>query len=85
MKTEREINILISAGKTKHDAEKANCIIYEDLEENIEKYCKEWEYLNNEEENYTEKIRKMVKTGIPIEDWQITIYKGKKYYIEYIL
>lgn len=35
--------------------------------------------------NYTEKIRKMVKTGIPIEDWQITIYKGKKYYIEYIL
>lgn len=85
MKTEKEINILISAGRTKQDAEKANCIIYEDLGENVEKYCKEWEYLNNEEENYTEKIRKMVKTGIPMEDWQITIYEGKKYYIEYIL
>lgn len=39
-------------------------------EENLEKYCKEWEYLDNEEESYTKEVRKMVKTGIPMEDWQ---------------
>lgn len=85
MKTEKEINILISAGRTKEDAEKANCIIYGDLEKNLEIYCKEWQYLDNKEESYTDKVRNMVKTGIPMLDWQITIFEGKKYYIEYIL
>lgn len=84
-KTKREIEILMAAGRTKNDAERANCIIYEDLGENVEKYCEEWEYLNNEEENCTEKIRKMVKTGIPAEDWGIAKLNNKIYYIQYIL
>lgn len=84
-KTKREIEILMAAGRTKNDAERANYIIYEDLGENVEKYCEEWEYLNNEEENCTEKIRKMVKTGIPAEDWGIAKLNNKIYYIQYIL
>ena len=36
--TERDIEILMAAGRTRYDAERANCIIYEDLEENLEKY-----------------------------------------------
>lgn len=82
--TERDIEILVAAGRTRYDAERANCIIYEDLEENLEKYCSEWAYLD-EEDSYTDSIRKMVKIGIPAKDWGIAKLNNKIYYIQYIL
>lgn len=84
-KTEKEIEILMSAGRTRHDAERADCIIYEDLKENLEKYCEEWAYLDEEDDRYTDAIRKMVNTGIPAEDWGIAKLNNKIYYIQYIL
>ena len=84
-KTEREIEILMAAGCTRNDAERANCIIYEDLKENLDKYCAEWAYLDEEDNSYTDSIRNMVKTGIPAEDWGIAKLNNKIYYIQYIL
>ena len=83
--TERDIEILMAAGRTRYDAERADCIIYEDLKENLEKYCKEWAYLDEEDDSYTDSIRKMVINGIPAEDWGIAKLNNKIYYIQYIL
>lgn len=83
--TERDIEILMAAGRTRYDAERADCIIYEDLEENLEKYCAEWAYLDEEDDSYTDAIRKMVIFGIPAEDWGIAKLNNKIYYIQYIL
>lgn len=83
--TERDVEILMAAGRTRYDAERADCLIFDDLEENLEKYCAEWAYLDEDGNSYTDAIRKMVNTGIPAEDWGIAKLNNKIYYIQYIL
>ena len=43
---------------------KDGSIVFEDLEENLENYLKEWAYLDNEddEEKFTDEVKKMVET-----------------------
>lgn len=87
---EKEIQILMKDGCTKSEAINhlnRGTIIYDDLEENLDEYCKEFEYLDNEtdEVRYTDSIREMVKTKIPAKDWGIVQDYNKMYYIEYVL
>lgn len=90
MSRDEEIRILMEDGCAESDAidhldRGAN--IYDDLEENIDAYCEEFSYLDNEtdEVRYTDTIREMVKTKVPARDWGIVQDSGKTYYIEYVL
>lgn len=84
------IDILIADGCTKEEAKKSlkdGAIVFEDLEENLEKYLEEWAYLDNEddEEKFTDEVKKMVETKTPIPDWGAVEVCGKWYFIEYCL
>lgn len=92
MTREREIEILMMDRCTKSEAEehlKNGTIIYEDFEENFDKYMKEWEtvYVEDSEDyiELVEDMRRMVESGIPVKDWGIVKDEGKTYYIEYCL
>jgi hypothetical protein len=85
-----DIDILIADGCTKEEAKKNlkdGSIVFEDLEENLENYLKEWAYLDNEddEEKFTDEVKKMVETKTPIPDWGVVEVCGKWYYIQYCL
>lgn len=87
MTREKEIEILIKDRCTRAEAEKLlknGSTVYEDLEENLEKYLDEWKYLD-EEDNFTDSVKKMVETKQPMVDWGIVNDNGKTYYIEYVL
>ena len=84
MTREREIEILMEDRCTKSEAEKHlknGTIIFEDFEENFEKYMDEWDIEEEERESY----KKMIETGEPITDWGVVKLEGKTYYIQYVL
>ena len=91
MTREMKINILIKDGCTKSEAEKFlknGTTIFEDFEENFDKYMEEWKYLAEDEEEYNsmvESYKNMIKTGEPITDWGVVKKDGKTYYIQYVL
>lgn len=84
MTIEKEISILMMDGCTKKEAEKHlknGTIIFEDLEENFEKYMEEWQ--SDEEE--LEDFKRMISEKIPVLDWGVVEHEGKTYYIQYFL
>ena len=84
MTREMEIEILMEDRCTKSEAEKHlknGTIIFEDFEENFEKYMEEWDIEEEERESY----KKMIETGEPITDWGIVKIDDKTYYIMYAL
>ena len=91
MTREMKINILIKDGCTKLEAEKHlknGTTIFEDFEENFDKYMEEWKYLAEDEEEYTKMVegyKNMIETGEPIRDWGVVKVDGKTYYIQYAL
>lgn len=84
MTREMEIEILMEDRCTKSEAEKHlknGTIIFEDFEENFEKYMDELDIEEEEREVY----RNMIETGEPITDWGVVKLEGKTYYIQYVL
>ena len=91
MTREKQIEILMEDRCTKSEAEKHlknGTTIFDDFEENFDKYMEEWKYLAEDEEEYTKMVegyKKMIKTGIPVTDWGVVKKDGKTYYIQYVL
>ena len=91
MTREMEIEILMEDRCTKSEAEKHlknGTIIFDDFEENFDKYMEEWKYLAEDEEEYNnmvESYRNMIETGEPVTDWGVVKKDGKTYYIMYVL
>lgn len=94
MTREREIEILMQDGCARAEAEKHlknGATIFEDFEENFDKYMDEWKFdyaEGSEDEDYIEMVnnyRNMIKTGIPATDWGVVKVDGKTYYIMYVL
>lgn len=92
MARELEIEILMEDHCTKSEAEKHlenGTIVFEDFEENFEKYMDEWKSGFAEgSEDYTDMVesyRRMIETGNPATDWGIVKKHGKIYYIMYVL
>ena len=84
MTREREIEILMEDRCTKSEAEKHlknGTIIFEDFEENFDKYMEEWDIEEEEREAY----KKMIETGELITDWGVVKIDDKTYYIMYAL
>ena len=91
MTRKMEIEILMEDRCTRAEAErhlKNGTVIFEDFEENFDKYMEEWKDPAEDEEEYTKMVegyKKMIKTGIPITDWGVVTVDGKTYYIMYVL
>ena len=91
MTIEKQIEILMEDRCTKSEAEKHlknGTTIFEDFEENFDKYMEEWKYLAEDEEEYNnmvESYRNMIETGEPVTDWVVVKLEGKTYYIQYVL
>ena len=92
MTREKQIEILMEDRCTKSEAEKHlknGTTIFEDFEENFDKYMEEWKSgFAEDSEDYFEMVesyRNMVETGIPATDWGIVKKDGKTYYIQYAL
>ena len=91
MTIEKQIEILIEDGCTKSEAEKHlknGATIFEDFEENFDKYMEEWKYLTEDEEEYVKMVegyKNMIETGNPVTDWGVVKKDGKTYYIMYVL
>lgn len=69
--------------KTRKEAEKAlknGTIIFEDFEENLERYLDDW----GVEEDDREEYREMVRTGKPMEGWGVAENRSETYYIMYV-
>lgn len=84
MTKEREIEILMMDRRTKAEAEKhlkKGTVIFEDFEENFNKYMKEWDVKEDEFSIY----KRMIEEKIPVTDWGIVEDNGKTYYIMYVL
>lgn len=91
----RNISVLMEDRHTYKEAVeilKSNkCSIYDDFEENLEKYLTEWLVpidTDIEDDDYKEfcaDIRKMVATKNPCDCWGVVERKDKTYYIEYCL
>lgn len=84
MTREREIEILMKDGCTKHDAEKHlknGSIIFTDFEQHFDDYMKEWDF--DEEDILI--YRNMIDKKIPAPDWGVVEDDGKTYYIMYVL
>ena len=84
MTREKQIEILLEDRCTKSESEKYlknGTTIFEDFEENFDKYMDEWNVAETERREYAE----MVKTGNPATDWGIVKKDGKTYYIMYVL
>lgn len=86
----KEIEILMKDRYTKSEAEKAlkcGTTIFEDFEENFDKYMEEWKDGFYDDEDYLKMVneyRKMIETGEPANDWSIVKLEGKTYYIEHV-
>ena len=66
MTREMEIEILMEDRCTKSEAEKHlknGTIIFDDFEENFDKYMEEWKYLADDEEEYTINVFKAEKVS----------------------
>lgn len=92
MTREREMEILMDDRCTKSEAErhlKNGSIVFEDFEENFDKYMEEWKtgYEEDSEDciEMVENYKKMIETGIPVTDWGVVKKDGKTYYIMYVL
>ena len=91
MTREMEIEILMEDRCTKSEAEKHlknGTIIFDDFEENFDKYMEEWKYLAEDEEEYNNMVtsyRNMIETCEPVTDWGVVKREGKTYYIQYVL
>ena len=63
--------------------------IFEDFEENFDKYMEEWKsgYAEDSEDyiKMVEGYKNMIETGIPVADWGVVEKDGKTYYIMYVL
>ena len=84
MTREQMIEILTADRCTKAEAEKAlklGTTVFDDFEENFDKYMEEWDY--DEEEKVT--FKNMITTGDPVADWGVVEKDGKTYYIQYCL
>ena len=82
----RELNveILVKDGCTRSEAEnhlKNGTVIFDDFEENFDKYIQEWNCDEEEKEAY----RKMIDSKNPVPDWGVVELDGKTFYIMYIL
>ena len=80
----REIEILMQDGCTRAEAEKHlknGTTIFEDFEENFNKYMEEWSFDEEEKAEY----RKMVAEKKPLTDWGIVEDGERTYYIQYCL
>lgn len=82
----KEIEILMSTGMTKHDAEKhlkEGASIYEvdDFMKNFDEYTREMD------DEYKEELRAFLTSGKDGHLWDndVTTYNGIRYYIEYVL
>ena len=92
MTKEMEMEILMEDRTTKSEAEKLlknGTTIFEDFEENFDKYMEEWKAGYAEDsEDYIEMVegyKNMIETGIPATDWGVVKKDGKTYYIMYVL
>ena len=92
MTREMEIKILMEDRCTRAEAEKHlknGTTIFEDFEENFDKYMEEWKSGYAEDsEDYIEMVegyKNMIETGIPVADWGVVEKDGKTYYIMYVL
>ena len=91
MTREQMIEILTADRCTKAEAEKALKLcttVFDDFEENFDKYMEEWRSSYSDNEDYEEAVKsykKMIETGDPVEDWGVVKKDGKTYYIEYVL
>ena len=91
MTREKQIEILMEDRCTKSEAEKHlknGTTIFEDFEENFDKYMEEWKYLAEDEEEYNNMVksyRNMIEIGEPVTDWGVVKLDGKTYYIMYVL
>ena len=92
MTIEKQIEILMEDRCTKSEAEKHlknGTTIFDDFEENFEKYMEEWKagYAEDSEDyiEMVENYRNMIETGIPATDWGVVKLEGKTYYIMYVL
>ena len=87
MTREKQIEILMEDRCTKSEAEKHlknGTIIFEDFEENLDSYIKE--FSDEDVVGFDEKsFRKMVETKNPLSDWGVVEKDGKTYYIMYVL
>ena len=84
MTREKEIGLLMLDGCTEREAKRhleRGTAIIEDFEENFSQYMKEWDVDEEDQEPY----RWMIKTGMPVADFGVVEYKGKNYYIMYVL
>ena len=83
MTREKEVEILMKDSCTRSDAEKHlnnGTTIFEDFEENLDSYMKEWNCDEEEKEAY----RKMIDSKNPVPDWGVVELDGKTFYIMYI-
>lgn len=82
---ERNIEILTCDRLTRKEAEdylkQERTDIFEDFEENFDRYMEEWECDKEEIEKY----KQMIEDRLPIRDWGVVEYEGKTYYIRYVL
>ena len=92
MTREKQIEILMEDRCTKSEAEKHlknGTTIFDDFEENFDKYMEEWKSGYAEDsEDYTREVesyRNMIETGNPVTDWGVVKKDGKTYYIQYVL
>ena len=92
MTREKQIEILMEDRCTKSETEKHlknGTTIFEDFEENFDKYMEEWKSGYAEDsEDYIEMVegyKNMIETGIPVADWGVVEKDGKTYYIMYVL
>ena len=89
MNKEMMIEILKEDRCTKSEAEKflkSGTTIFEDFEENFDKYMQEFKCGMTDEEDYENMVceyRNMIETGVPVTDWGIVKLDGKTYYIMY--
>ena len=92
MTRKMEIEILMEDRCTRAEAErhlKNGTVIFDDFEENFDKYMEEWKsgYAEDSEDYFeeVENYRNMIETGEPITDWGVVKLEGKTYYIMYVL
>lgn len=84
MTRQQEIEIIMKDRKTESEAKKhleKGSIVFDDFEENFEKYMKEWLYDDEE----IAACKNMIETKEPLQDWGVVDYEGKTYYIMYVL
>lgn len=91
----RNISVLMEDCHTYKEAveilERNKCSIYDDFEENLDKYLTEWlvpigtDVEDDDYRQFCTDVRKMVATKNPIDCWGVVERKDKTYYVEYCL